>query len=243
MALAIGGGLIGPGGRHGGAVIGGNVPLGGQVPATLPPPAIFGGSGSGSTGIQWGNWGSGSAQAQADSLGPSVTVKKVPINTKVQQNPDVGKVIQEYQDTLGQLGANTDADAISAMQRQRDVTSGMASEAAANAAMRGFSAGTGVNQSATNEQYARGAEAQAQLNAANVSDARRRRESLLGGAAGAALGGAANQVSQQGVLLDQAKLQQDTENFQAQLEAMRNQNAFQNQLAILNAMGSFYSGF
>jgi hypothetical protein len=171
-------------------------------------------------------------------MGPAV-----PVSTNIKQDPNIDKVQKEYQDYYGQLDANSDQNAINSMARQRDLLSGMANESTNNAAIRGFSSDTGVNAAGTQATMDAGMRSMGDLNAQNVASARAQKAGVLGGMAGLATAGAGNLLGQQNYALNQSKYQQDTINFQAQLEAMQQQNSYQNMLGLLNASSNFYSGF
>jgi len=161
-----------------------------------------------------------------------------------------GQQDQAYQGQINSLAAGNDRDAINAMQRQRDMLSGMQSEGAENSARRGLGPNTGAAQQTQNDLQQRGLQSMSGLNAGLASDARRQQlaalsgqTGVLGQQTGAAQASSAAMLGQQQQGLDQWRTQQQANLGAAQLAAMQNQNLWQNQMGLFQAMTPFYQGY
>ena len=161
-----------------------------------------------------------------------------PMNLQAQRDPQLQAMYEQYGTQRSQLAAGNDRDAINAMQRQRDLASGGMNEAASGAARRGLGANTGVSQFLQNQQSMQGQRNASGLNAAMTSDARSQQLSALAGQTGAAQASTSALQGQQNYALDQWKAQQSAAQAQAQLQALQSQNAWSNQMGMLN----WYSG-
>lgn len=184
-----------------------------------------------------GNKKTGASQ-QAAALDAPVSVP--PATIKATQNPAITNVQNRYNTYLDSLAKNADQFNTDSLAAQRDVNTGMEKEAVSDAARRGFSSDTGISQGQQAKAAYQGAKNLAALNAANTNSARAQQANVLAGATGAATAGANDILGQENAALNQAKFQQDTNNFYAQLQAMQNQNQFNNTLQLLNM---FSGGF
>lgn len=188
-------------------------------------------------------------------------VQTPPFTSTAERDPYLQQMYQDWGTYRGQLAAGSDIDAINTLQRQRDLTSGMLSELGQNAAMRGLGPESGASQYL----QARGA-GQAQRNMAGLqaqlaSDARRQQLAALSGQTGAAQASAADLRGQQGLDisrygaqtgalqaqqqfgLSQWQAQQQAAQAAAQLQAMQNQNLWNQQMQMMQMAGNIYSGF
>jgi hypothetical protein len=193
----------------------------------------------------YGGGAAGQAAALAMPSPPSTSA-----SITATQNPNIAQLQGEYQTYLNELGKNADIYNTQSLQAQRDVNTGMENEATSDAARRGFSADTGVSAGQRSKAAYEGAKNLATLGATNAANARNLKAGVLSGASALAgtganyilgqEGQALNQAnSAQNFALDTAKFQQDTTNFYAQLQALQNQNQFNNSL---NAIKLFSGG-
>jgi len=173
---------------------------------------------------------------------PASSYTPGPMNIQTQQNPQLEALQGEYAKYRSGLAAGSDQDATNTLQRQRDLTSGMAQEAGQNAAFR-MGPDSGAQGEATKNVWSQGAANLSGLNANLASDARNKQLNALNSQTGAAQGAAQIDQAQQNFALNQWQAQQSASQAQAQLAALQQQNGFQNQMSLANLAGSFYSGY
>lgn len=165
---AMSGGSIGGGGGLGGALgsLLGGAGGGGGLPS-LQMEALGGGA-SGASGA-----GAGGAQG-ATSYNPAE------MSISAQSNPQLEALSGELGSYRANLAKGSDQDAVLALQRQRDFTSGLAKEYGANSASRGIY-GSGAEQDAIMKRIVEPGQAQmSELNAQLASDARAKQLGALG---------------------------------------------------------------
>ena len=180
------------------------------------------------------------ANTQNNPADQAQQVKIPPYNSSVQQNPQANKVMQNTEAYRQSLAAGNDQDAINAMQRNRDLASGLYKEVSAGALGRGqteSSAGLTAQR-----QLIAGQQAAGQTNAALTSDARRQQAGLLGQQGNLAIGQAGVTLGQQNYQLQQWQAQQQAAQAAAQLAAMQQQQQYQNQIGLLSSLAPFFTG-
>ena len=160
-----------------------------------------------------------------------------PMQTHTQTNPQLQSLLGEYKQYQGGLAAGSDIDATLALQRQRDLTSGMAAEAEQGAIAR--TGVGGVSETARGNVLQAGTRGMSGLQAQLASDARSKQLAALQGRGQLELGQAGATQAQQQFGLSQWQAQQQAAQAQAQLAAMQQQNQFSNQMALAN----MYTGF
>jgi len=158
------------------------------------------------------------------------------MTSSTQQNPQLEALQGEFKDYQGSLAAGNDQDAINAMQRQRDLSSGMSKEFAANAGRRGLGPGSGASQLLQARMMDQAGRNQVGLNAGLASDARRQQLTALQGRGNLALGAASANLGQQNFGLSQWQAQQQAQMAQAQLQAMQNNQMWQQMMGLFNFM-------
>ena len=161
------------------------------------------------------------------------------MNIKVQQDPTMAGILGEMKTAQQSLAAGTDIDAINAMQRQRDLLSGLSKELGVRAGARGFGPDSMMGQ---RDLFRQGQRDISGLNANLASDARRQGRELLGQRAGAAGTQGQLTLGQQNYALNQWQAQQQASMAQQQLADQQQQNNFNNQLSLFNTLSNFYSG-
>lgn len=229
----------------------GNGPISSSPSYGAPPPGMYGASSSnGPGGAPAGggaSWMGSSTPTSYQGAGgtpatPASSYSAPPLNIQTQQNPQLQALQGDYSKLRAGLAAGSDQDATNTLQRQRDLTSGMAQEAGQNAQFR-MGPGSGAQREATKGVYAQGAANLSGLNANLASDARNKQLNALNSQTGAAQGAAQVDQAQQNFALNQWQAQQSASQAQAQLAALQQQNGFQNQLSLANLVGNFYSGY
>lgn len=152
------------------------------------------------------------------------------------------KRLDDMYDAFGQynkdLTAGADADATTAMGRQRDLISGMANEFSGMTAGKG-TFGSGVGALGTARILNKGQQALASTNSQLAADARGKRLQAMGGQVQAANANANYLTGQQNYALNQWQAQQGAYNAAQNLAMNQQQNAWNNQM---NLMNTFYSG-
>lgn len=160
-----------------------------------------------------------------------------PMVQNTQSNPQLDALLGEMGSYRRGLAANTDHDAINAMQRGRDLASGQMKEFGALAGARGARPGTGAH----SLMVRRGLDASNRnlntLNADLASDGRKQYANALGQASSTALGQANVTLGQQQHGLAMWNSQQGAAQAAAQLQAMQNQNMFNNMMQIYSGFG------
>jgi hypothetical protein len=206
-----------------------------------------GGGGGGSAGGAGGFGGGGGFNFNPPSAPAQVTYSPSQFNSSVQQNPQIQALQDEAQKYQGSLAAGNDADAQLAMQRQRDLASGMAAEGLGGARNAGFGSDTGYAQQRRLKGLDASQMAQASLNTGLTSDARKQQLAALQARGGLAADQAQITQGQQNYNLQQWQAQNQANLGAAQLQASQNQAAYaaQMQAAQLAASmaNSFYTGF
>src|SRR5262245_24668364 len=223
--------------------VGASGPSGGIYTGGVGAVSPYGGGGAGSSYTYLGNVGVGgiappSAMSYGGGFGGGPS-----LGFNTQRDPQIEALQGEMAGYQRSLAAGNDADAQLAMQRQRDLASGMAKEGLQGAQDRGFSADTGYAQQRRLQGLDASAQAQAALNTNLTSDARRQQLAALQGRGQLATAQAGILQGQQNYLLNQWQAQQDAARAQAQFQAAQQQNAFQNQMALANQARSMYTGF
>lgn len=235
--------LGGYGPNHGYGGSGGSGGWGGIGPGGLQG----GGSGSGMSGPGGGGGfnlgsllsglGSGAGGGGGSSYQPAS------FTSTTSENPQLAALRGEMSQYQQGLASGQDTDARNAMGRQRDVASGYAKEGLGQAQDRGFGSDTGVAQKYRMNALNQGQQASAGLNAALTSDARKRQLDVLQGRAGLEATQAGITQGQQNFALNTFQANQQAQQAAAQLQAVQQQNNFQNQLGIVNAARGFFTGF
>ena len=194
---------------------------------------------------------------------PPITsnVQTPPFTSTAARDPQLQAMYDAWGQYRGGLAAGNDVDAINAMQRQRDLASGMASEMESNAAMRGLGPESGASQYLQMRGREQAGRTQAGLNAALTSDARRQQMAALGGQTGAAQASASDLNAQRGLDISRYGAQtgaalgqqqyglaqwqagQQAAQAQAQMQAIQNQNLWNQQMQMMNLANNIYSGF
>jgi hypothetical protein len=160
-----------------------------------------------------------------------------------QKNPEFTALSNAYQQYRSGLAAGNDQDAQFAMQRQRDLMSGLAKEYQGEASARGILNTGAAQQDMLNKIVNPGQQQLGQLNANLTSDARRQQLSALSGQAGVA-GQQANFLQgQQQIGLEAWKAQQQNEIDRAGIQAMQQNQSINQLLALMGTLGNFYTGF
>ncbi len=182
-------------------------------------------------------FGGGNAPSGTPPMGGGGGGNTPPINISTQENPQINALLGEMGDWRKSLAAGNDRDATNAMQRQRDLASGQMKEFGAMAAARGAGRGSG----ASNLMLRRGMDASnrnlAGLNADLTSDARRQYGNALGQAGSLAVGQAGVTLGQQQFGLSAWNSQQNAAHANAQLQALQNQNMFDNMMRVYTGFG------
>jgi len=176
------------------------------------------------------------------SMGNTKPIQKqdlTPMNLRVQQDPAMAGVLREMEQAQQGLAAGNDIDAINAMQRQRDVLSGLSKELGVRAGSRGFGPDSMLGQRGLFRQGQRDISG---LNANLASDARKQGIGLLGQRAGATAQQGQLTQGQQNFALNQWQAQQQANLAQQQMAETQQQNNFNNQLSLFNTLSNFYSG-
>jgi len=158
------------------------------------------------------------------------------MTSSVQENPQLQALQGEFKDYQDKLSAGNDQDAINAMQRQRDLSSGMGREFAANAGRRGLGPGSGASQLLMQRNMDSAGRNQVGLNAGLTSDARRQQLTALQGRGSLALGAASANLGQQQFGLSQWQAQQQAQQAQAQLQALQSQQQWQQMMGLFQFM-------
>lgn len=193
-----------------------------------------GGGGGGSWGGSWGGSG-GDGGGGAGGSGGSIT----PFTSNTQTNPQLDALTGDWGDYRKSLAAGNDQDAINAIQRQRDFTTGNMRELSGLMSARGARPGSGSYGVTMGKQLAQGARNAQGLNAALTSDARRQQLGALQGQTGAALGNAGVTLGQQQFGLNAWQANTQAQQAQAQLAAMQQQNSFNNNMRL----AQWFTGF
>lgn len=183
--------------------------------------------------------GMGGAPGAGGSVPPAPT-----FNSDVARDPHLDDMYGAYGDYRSKLAAGNDTDAINAMQRNRDLMSGMMKEAGGNAARNG-TFGTGVGAQMQSNIMTGGMKDLAGLNANLTSDARKQQLTALGGQTAAAQAQTNYLTGQQNYSLAQWTAQQQAQQSAAQMANQQQQNQWNNQMALLGMMGSQpgYTGY
>lgn len=195
-------------------------------------------------------WGSPQGQGQsspfpAGSGSGWATPPPMPQNT--QRNPQLAALQDEYANYRKNLSAGTDQDAVNALARNRDLTSGMAKEAG-DAGM--FRAGAGgVAAELSGRVFSRGQAQAGQLNADMAADARRLQLNALQGQTGAASAEASANLGQQHHALNQWQAYQNAQQSNAQMFMNQQNQQVGTLMQMLQTLGpggmskSPYTGF
>lgn len=201
--------------------------------------------------------GSGSLQSSINSLlgslkgGSTTPVAASSYNpgtfsVQAQENPQLAALIGQFGQARGQIAAGSDQDAQLAMQRQRDVTSGMASEFGTEAASRGILNSGAAQQDLMKRVVNPGQAQMGQLNANLASDSRNKQLSALQGEASMVGQQAGLTQNQQQFGLQSWQAQQQAQQAQAQLAALQQNQGVSNLSSIvglIGSLGNLYSGF
>lgn len=153
--------------------------------------------------------------------------------------------IKSYGEMMAAPGGGRDQDAINAIQRQRDLASGMSKEAGMEAQFR-VGGGTGLELQQQGDIYKKGLESMTDLNVGLTSDARRQQQGILGmrmgskdqqmralqGRQGATESTEAARRAQQQLGLAQFDSQQNAYNNWANTQARLQNQAFEQQMAL-----------
>jgi hypothetical protein len=137
--------------------------------------------------------------------------------------------VRAYQQALGR---NQDASAVAAMGRQRDLISGMSNEFMGGAAGRG-TFGTGAAALGQTRILNQGQRSLAETNSRLADSARSQQLGALNTQLGAANAGATNLLGQQNYNLSQWTAQNAAHNNAAQLQAMQNNNQFNQMMQLM----------
>lgn len=209
-------------------VEGGYVPGQGFVPgANLMPGGGFGGMGGGS----WsgGGWGGDWSIGGGGGSGPSLTVD-------AQRDANLDQTYNDYRDYRGKLAEGQDQDAVNALMRQRDITSGMATEAGQLRALTSGGPDSGVAEAARVSVLNQGQQAAGQLNANLVAGARSAQLQALSGQGNAASASAAALAQQQQQALQQWQAQQQAQIERARLAQDAQRNAWSQAMQLQSMM-------
>lgn len=221
-----GGGGYGGGGYSYGGGGGGSVPTSGGVGGGMPNfNSLFGSLGGGAGG------------------GAGTSYQPGNFTSNVQENPQLAALRGEMGTYQSNLASGQDTDARNALGRQRDLASGYAKEGLGAAQDRGFGSDTGVAQKYRMNALNQGQQASAGLNAALTSDARKQQLNVMQGRVGLEGAQAGITQGQQNFALNAFQANQQAQQAAAQLQAVQQQNNFQNQLGIINAASRFFTGF
>lgn len=167
-------------------------------------------------------------------------------SVQAQENPQLAGLINEQGQYRANLAQGSDQDAQLAMQRQRDVLSGLTSEFGADAASRGIANSGAAQQDLMNRVVNPGQAQLGQLNASLTSDARNKQLAALGQQAGMVNQQAQLTQNQQQFGLQSWQAQQQAQQAQAQLAAMQQNQGLNNLSSIvglIGSLGNLYSGF
>ena len=210
---------------------------------TLPKPALGQSYSPLSSGVMNGvNLGGASAGGGGGQL-PPVAYSPQEMNITSQQNPQLAALQGDAAKYRQGLAAGSDQDAVLALQRQRDLTSGMAKEFAGDAASRGI-LGSGAAQSDLMKRVVNpGQQQMGALNANLASDARSKQLQALQGEAGMAGQQAGITQAQQNFGLQSWQAKDQSMMNQAQLQVQQQANQVNQASQLAGLLGNFYSGF
>lgn len=180
------------------------------------------------------------AQAVSKPANPAVSYSAEPFSVSSQENPQMAALIGDMGAYRGQLAGNTDLEATQALQRQRDLTSGMAEEFGVNPAMRGIGGSGAAQQELMKRVVEPGQQQMSQLNAQLASDARTQQREAMGQQAGMVGQQAGITQAQQDFGLNAYQARQQAQLGAAQLEAMQRNNNTNNALQLASLI---FSGF
>jgi hypothetical protein len=140
----------------------------------------------------------------------------------------------EWSNFRGELAAGKDRDAVNAMNRQRSLTSGVASEVGSNALQR-LGSGSGVAEKLRGRALMSGASDASSLNADLAAGSRQAQLQALSGQTGALAGKqgagqalAGNQLQAQDAAMRQAQMTRGWQEFDANRQDRNQQQMFQN---------------
>lgn len=199
-------------------------------------------SGSGGANLQQmlsglsGSGGGGGSQ-------PAIAYTPSEMNISAQQNPQLAALQGDAARLRGNLAANTDQDAVLAMQRQRDDISGMAKEFGEGAAQRGLLGTGAAQQDLMKKVIEPGQQALAQTSAQMASEGRNRQLAALQGEAGMAGEQARLMQAQQNFGLQSWEARNAANLSAAQLQAQQQANQSNRVSQLASLLGSFYTGF
>jgi hypothetical protein len=167
--------------------------------------------------------------------------KAPPLKLDVEKNPDIQRALQDTIQYRQQLGAGTDIDAINAMQRARDLSSGILREfeGSGRASQLGGPGG-GAYDLQRGDILREGLLSAQDVNAQNVAGARQLQLQALGQQGQLGIGSAADIRSGERNLLAGYQAQNDYTIRMAQLDALKYQNEWDNYYKGLGLFLDFY---
>ena len=188
-----------------------------------------------------GGFNFGAGGSASGSGNPAVTYNPESFSVSSQENPQLAALLGDMKSYRGQLAGNTDQEATQALQRQRDLTSGMAKEFGQEAASRGIYGSGAASQDMNNRLLEPATQSMGQLNAALTSDARKQQRDAMGQEAGAIGQQAGITQAQQNFGLNSWQARSQAQLGAAQLEAMQRNNNTNNAMQLISLLGSLYS--
>lgn len=188
-----------------------------------------------------GGAGAGSNTNIKASTSPGLGAGQFNVNSQL--NPQLQAMAGKYSQFGSQLAQGSDQDAILAMQRQRDLLSGMAKEFEGQASQQGILGSGAAQQELLNKIVNPGQAQIQQLNANLTSDARNKQFQALSGEAGLTGQQAGWQQAQQQLGLDAWKAQQQNEIARAQVQASMQNQQMNQMLSLVGLLNNMYTGF
>ncbi len=180
-------------------------------------------------------------QALAQPAAPAISYNPAPMNISAQENPQLRALAGDYAKYRGELAGNSDLESQQALQRQRDLVSGMSKEYQGEAASRGILNSGAAQQDMLKKIVEPGQQQMSQMGASMAADARQKQLNALGAQSGVEAQNAQLTQAQQRFGLDTWNSQQQAQQSAAQLAALQRNQSLDSNMKVASLLASLYS--